>query len=460
MKTGVVTLTMKQLKRLDIVKKAIAGFITVKEAAEKLGLSERQVQRLKRKVEENDAAALVHKNTLRKPSHALSDEIKAKILEIRQKAGYEASNFKHFQELLEVNYGIKVSYSALYRLLASEGIKSPKTRRRFKAHRRRKRRSEAGSLVQMDASPYDWLSTGTMMELHGAIDDATGQVTGLYLCRNECMLGYHEVMRRMIGAYGVPEAVYADRHTIFRSPNADKKERLDSPKGTAVNETQFGRAMTELGIQIIAARSPQAKGRIERLWQTLQSRLPVEFAINGIKDIEEANRFLEHYIYSFNSEFAVEAEEPESAFMPLDERVNLDSILCVKEERILDHGHVFSYCGKRLQLVENEYITYLPAKVKITVMASPRIGIKAAYKNIVFDTKAAPPKEAKAKPEIKQVEKTPDIVKRKTEPFVPKDGLPWRPGLESYKECMEIVQSIFCKPYSRRAETVPEDKSA
>jgi len=97
MKTGVVTLTMGQLNRLVIVKQAIAGFITVKEAAEKLGLSERQVQRLKRKVEEDDAAALVHKNTLRKPSHALPDELKEKILEIRQQAGYEASNFKHFQ---------------------------------------------------------------------------------------------------------------------------------------------------------------------------------------------------------------------------------------------------------------------------------------------------------------------------------------------------------------------------
>jgi len=458
MNTGVVTITMKQLKRLDIVKKAIAGFITVKDAAEKLGLSERQVQRLKRKVEQEDAAALVHKNTLRKPSHTIPEEVRTKILEIRQRSGYKVSNFKHFQELLEVNHGIKISYSALYRMLVAEGIKSPMTRRRFKVHRRRKRRSEAGSLVQMDASPYDWLNTGSMLELHGAIDDATGQVTGLYLCRNECMLGYHEVMRRMIGSYGVPEAVYADRHTIFRSPTADKKGQADNPKGTAVNETQFGRAMTELGIQVIAARSPQAKGRIERLWGTLQSRLPVEFAINGIKDIEEANKFLKRYIYTFNSEFAVEAEEAESAFMPLDERLVLDNILCVKDERILDHGHVFSYGGKRLQLVENEYAAYLPAKARITVMASPRIGIKVAYKNIVFETKAAPPKDTKTKPEKDQVEKL--IPKQKPEPFVPKDGLPWKPGLESYKECMEIVQTIFCKAYSRRSNSIHENKSA
>lgn len=450
---------MEQLKRLDVVKKAIAGFITVKEAAEKLGLSERQVQRLKRKVGEEDAVALVHKNTLRKPSHAMTEEVRVKILEIRQRAGYKASNFNHFQELLEVNHGIKVSYSALYRILSAEGIKSPKTRRRFKVHRRRKRRSEAGSLVQMDASPYDWLNIGKSLELHGAIDDATGQVTGLYMCRNECMLGYHEVMRRMIGSFGVSEAVYADRHTIFRSPNADKREQLDRPKGTAANETQFGRAMTELGIQVIAARSPQAKGRIERLWGTLQSRLPVEFAIHGITEIEEANKFLESYVYAFNSEFGVDADEAESAFQPLDERLNLDNILCVKETRVLDHGHVFSYGGKRLQLMESEYTAYLPPKAKVTVMASPRIGIRAAYKNIVFETKAAPPKGTKEKPEKLHTEdeKTLNRVKQKAEPFVPQDGLPWKPGLENYHECMEIVQEIFCKGYSHRATKVAEN---
>ncbi|NLM08805.1 MAG: ISNCY family transposase [Clostridiales Family XIII bacterium] len=456
--TGAVTLTMKQLRRLDVVKKSIAGFITVKEAAEKLGLSERQVQRLKRKVEKEDAAALVHKNTLRKPSHAIPEEVKEKILKIRERPGYNASNFRHFQELLEEHHMVKISYSALYRLLVSEGIKSPKTRRRFKPHRRRKRKSQAGSLIQIDASPFDWLSTGIMLALHGAIDDATGQVTGLYLCRNECLIGYHEVLRRTINAFGVPEAAYTDKHTIFRSPNEDKRKREDTPKGTSINETQFGRAMRELGVQIITARSPQAKGRIERLWETLQSRLPVEFAIRGITDIEEANKFLESYIYAINSEFAVEPEDGESAFLPLDERLNLDYILCVKEERILDHGQVFSYKGKRLQIVQNDYSAYLPPKAKITVMVSPWIGIKAAYKNIIFETRVAPPKGTKGKPEKPREEKAKAPVnygKHKTEPFVPKDGLPWRPGLESYRECKEIVEDIFFKPYSNKRPKGP-----
>ena len=319
METGVISLSREQLNRLDTINKANAGFITVKEASETLGISERQVQRLKREVKENGPAALIHKNTNRKPTHTLTEAVKAKILKIRSKAGYKDANFKHFQELLAVNEGIEISYSALHHLLTEDGQKSPKKRRRFKPHRRRKRREQAGGLVQVDASPYDWLGDGVTLNLHGGIDDATSQVTGLYLCKNECMLGYHEVMRRTISVFGVPDSIYADRHTIFRSPNADKAKANDAPPGMKVNETQFGRAMSELGIKIIAARSPQAKGRIERLWETLQSRLPVEFEIRGIKDVDAANVFLSSYIYALNSEFAIEPEDRDSAFLPLDE---------------------------------------------------------------------------------------------------------------------------------------------
>ena len=214
--------------------------------------------------------------------------------------------------------------------------------------------------------------------MHGTIDDATGQITGLYMCKNECMLGYFEVMHRMVEVFGIPDSIYADRHTIFRSPNADKAKAADAPPGIKANETQFGRALSELGVQIIAARSPQAKGRIERLWGTLQSRLPVEFEIRGIKDIDTANEFLKNYIFAYNSEFAVEAEENDSAFLPLKEGLILDHILCVKEQRKLHSGHEFSYAGKQFQLEDSPYISWLPPKPTITIMISPYFGIKAS----------------------------------------------------------------------------------
>jgi len=448
MKTGVISLTKEQHERLDVINKANAGFITVKEAGEKLGISERQVKRLKKEVREKGPAAIIHKNTNRAPAHAFSEEAKRKILEIRNKPGYKDSNFTHFQELLETRHNVTVSYSSLYNILTEKEIKSPMKRRRFKIHRRRKRRAQAGSLVQTDASSHDWFGTGESLALHGAIDDATGQITGLYLCQNECMLGYYEVIRRMIEVYGVPEAMYADRHTIFRSPNADKAKAIDAPAGIKVNETQLGRALSELRMQIIAARSPQAKGRVERLWRTLQSRLPVEFAILGINDVDTANEFLKNYIYAFNSEFAVEPEDIDNAFLPLDEGVILDHVLCVKEERLLDSGHVFSYGGKRFQIEDAPYVSWLPPKAKITVMVSPRIGIKAGYLKYVFDTKPAPiRKPIKQTPATKSEPVNPSVY-RSENAWTPKDGLPWKPGLPSYREMLEIVNNIFNKPYS------------
>ena len=438
---------MEQLRRHTTIEKANAGYITVREAAEALGISERQVQRLKKGVREQGPAAIISRKTMIKPKHALPDNLREQILQIRSKPGFKDSNIKHFQELLEVHHSIKISYSALYRLLASEGIKSPMKRRRFKPHRRRKRRPQAGSLVQIDASSYDWFGIGTNYTLHGAIDDATGQVTGLFMCKNECMLGHFEVMRRMISIFGVPDAVYADRHTIFRSPNADKAKREDTPAEIRVNETQFGRALSELRIQIIAARSPQAKGRIERLWGTLQSRLPVELEIAGIKDIETANEFLADYIFSLNSEFAVEPIDYDSAFLPLDEAKNLDYILCVKEERILDRGQVFSYKGRSYQIAKSPYSSYIPIKAKVTVMVSPRIGIAVGYRNHVFTTLLTQKRKTVA-------ENEPEVVTPSTRTY--KAGMPfsfavesaWLPGTPSYSETLEIITEIFNRPYS------------
>jgi len=456
MKMGVISLTREQHDRNVTIEKANAGFITVKEAAEHLGISERQVQRLKKGVKENGPAALIHKNTNRLPSNTISKKTKARILEIRTKPGYKDANFNHFLELLAVNHKINISYSSLYRILTADGQKSPKKRRRFKQHRKRKKREYAGSLVQIDASPYDWLNIGINLNLHGAIDDATSQATGLYLCKNKCMLGHFEVVRRMIGVFGIPEAMYADRHTIFRSPTVDKAKAVDAPPNMKVNETQFGRALSELGTRIIAARSPQAKGRIERLWGTLQSRLPVEFEIRGIKDIDTANEFLKHYIFAINSEFAVEPEESESLFLPLEEGIVLDHILCVKETRKLDDGQVFSYGGKKYQIEESDYLSWIPPKAEITVLVSPYFGIRAMYKNIVFETK--PIKNKKVAPVIEVASKPLVNTRyfRSETAFSPNDGLQHRLCFPSYLEVFEVVQEIFERPCIKTKSKVPD----
>ena len=445
MKTDVVTLSRKQLDRLDIINRANAGFITVSEAASVLGLSERQVKRLKKDVRQFGPAALVHKNSLRKPSCAIPEDIVSKIVALKKSTTYANANFNHFRELLLEHHCIKISYSSLYSLLTFNGLKSPKTRRRFKPHRRRKRKKQAGLLLQVDASPFAWFGGRVKYSLHGAVDDATGQITALYMCKNECMLGYFEILRTTISNFGVPVSLYTDRHSIFRSPVADKISIEDQLAGVSVNHTQFGRAISELGITLIPARSAQAKGRIERLWETLQSRLPVEFAVHNIKNMDEANNFLASYISKFNQLFAVDPESSESAFRPVSAGLNIDYSLCIKEQRSVDSGGVFSYYNKCFKIVDSSYSTIIPPHAKVTVLASPYLGIKVLYKNLICDVvrfikpkKAAPaPKESK--PRV---------------PVTPAASHCWRKSMpknsiEEYdKEILTMLSDIFQKGYA------------
>lgn len=441
MKEEAIKLTKAQLNTLDVINKALAGFITVAEAAEALNLSERQVQRLKKKVREEGAAALIHKNSLRTPSHAISQAVADSIVSLKQSAPYSAANFSHFRELLSEFHGIELSYSALYSILTEAGIKSPKTRRRFKPHRRRKRRPQAGLLLQVDATPFAWFQgDAKKYALHGAIDDATGQITGLYLCKNECMYGYFQMLRRTIENFGCPVSLYADRHTIFQSPNAEKA-RFDS--SIKANDTQFGRALKELFIELIPARSAQAKGRIERLWDTLQSRLPVEFAIRNITTIDAANEFLAHYLYVFNSQFAVEPVSCENMFFRPEPGTNLDYILCVKEQRTVDTGGVLSYGGKSFKVVENVYSGIIPPNAKVTVLANPDFGLKIEYRKILFDVLHYLPPKRKPAPK-----KDPVPPKSVPDSHYFKYGQSLAPKLlftESDAEIISMLEEMFLK---------------
>jgi transposase len=439
-----ITMSKKQLTRFDILSKTNAGFITVREASEALGLSERQVKRLKKKVRNSGADGVVHGNSGKPPSNRMSDDRKAEILRLWRRPEHAGCNFAHFREILGREHGIAISYGSLYAIMEAEGIKSPNTKRRRKPHRRRKRRAQAGLLLQTDATPYAWFQGDKgRYALHGAIDDATSQITGLFMTKNECLLGYFETFRRTVLNFGIPVSAYADRHTIFQSPNA-KKHEIDA--SVPMNDTQFGRCLKELGVTLIAARSPQAKGRVERLWETLQSRLPVEFAICGIKTVEEANAFLETYIYEFNANFAVEPEDAQNAFRKIEGNENVDHILCIKETRIIDAGGVFSYGGKSFKIIDiNEP---LKAKTRIDVLIGPRIGVMATYRGKVFECLPfVPPKRKKAA--------TPDKAKEPRKPSTPSPEHEWRTGRpesvitfsdrryesdEAYRETVRLVE--------------------
>lgn len=338
-------LTREELKKVLVVEKILEGHMTNTEGAATLGLTVRQVIRLKKKYQtEGGAQALVHGNRGRKPKHALSDEVKNQAAELYI-AKYHGSNNCHFAELLEEHESIHLSYSSVRRILLSKGIRQAKQRRRSKVHQPRQRKPQAGMLWQIDATPYAWLEDrAPAFTLHAAIDDATGTVVGAVFRPSECREGYSLVMQQGIRKYGVPLGLYSDRHTIFRSPN-EKLTVEQELAGETKPLSHFGKAMAELHIEHIKAITPQAKGRIERLWVTFQDRLVIELRLLGIKTMEEANAALPKLLEKHNCKFAVKPKETESAYMPLDPSINLDHVFTTREYRQLGYGNTLSYNG-------------------------------------------------------------------------------------------------------------------
>jgi len=380
-------LSQKRLKHAHILDRLVSDSnFTIAQAAEAMGLSERHVKRLKGEYKRNGIDALVHKNIGKTPAHALSEELRQKIIDLKSSKLFEKANFSHFKEIIARDkFGINLSYSALHGVLTSAGIKSPKTRRPAKKHRRRKRKAYEGLMLQIDASPFDWLNNGQDYSLHGAIDDATGKIVALYICKNECLQGYFEMMRQVIRNNGIPVSLYADRHTIFLSPKDGKLSIEEQLQGVQVKDTQFGRAIKQLGITLIKARSAQAKGRIERLWETLQSRLPIEFALENITTVDAANDFLRTYIDQYNSLFAGEADQIELAYREASPALNIDNILCIIEKRTFDNGGVFSFYNRSFKITPNRQDSVLPYRGKIDVLVSPTFGVRAAFAGIVYD---------------------------------------------------------------------------
>jgi transposase len=426
-------MTKKELVRVHVIKSLIEDKMTSRDAAEVLNLSERQIKRLKAGVKKDGEVFVIHKNRGRKPKHTIPGEIREEIVFLARNK-YKGVNYTHLSELLREREGMTISQSSVSRILKAKGIESPRKHRPPKPHRTRERKPQEGFLLQMDASPYEWIP-GIKCSLHGAIDDARGNITGLYFCENECLNGYFEVKRQTILEYGIPVSIYVDQHTIFKAPSNTKFTIDDELEGKTFAYTQFSRAMQELSIGMIYACSPQAKGRIERLWETLQDRLVLELRLAGIKSIKEANAFLPGFIKRFNARFAVVPLEPQSAYRPLEKHINIDDILCRKEIRKASQGSTFSFGGQTYQLSKNNQVISIPNKATITVLTSPRFGMRAEYKGGVYQVrKTVRPARVIAKK---------DRVKR----FIKiKDDHPWKNGVEhfTYEESdRELVAAIY-----------------
>lgn len=325
-------MSSREQRRALVLSRLMAGEMGLPEAARLLGLHERSIRRLRARMERDGPVGLVHGNRGRPSPRRLSETTRAKVLELSTEA-YADVNDTHLSELFAEREDISIGRSSLQRLLRAAGRPSPRRRRAPRHRSRRERMAREGMLLQTDGSQHDWLGDrGPRLTLVGYIDDATGRVTGATFREQEDSAGYLEALAATVGRHGVPGAIYHDRAGIFE-PREKTPLTLEEQLIDARIPTQLGRAFAELGIGSIAARSPQAKGRIERLWGTLQDRLVPELRLAGVDDRAGANAFLARYLRRHNDRFMVAAADPETAWRAMPKGSRIDRVCCFKYRR-------------------------------------------------------------------------------------------------------------------------------
>jgi transposase len=360
-----VTLTKKEQTRVTVLTEVTAGRLTAQEAAGLLGISVRQLRRLLAGYRSQGVAALAHGNRGRSPAHTIDAATRERVRDLAQ-TRYAGCNQHHLTDLLQEREGIALSRSTVRRILSEGGIRSPRTHR-VPAHRtRRERYPQEGMLLQMDGSPHAWLEErGPRLCLLAAIDDATGTVPAAVFREQEDAHGYLLLLQQLISSYGRPLAVYHDRHSIFLPPT-HQKQTLEEQLAGIAPATQVSRALAELGIRSIAAHSPQAKGRIERLFGTLQDRLLVELRLAGATSCQQANQLLPSFLPRFNAQFGVPAREPGRAYRALEAGCDLAAICCFKYERVVAADNTVRLGEHRIQLAPGPgRMSYAKARVAI-----------------------------------------------------------------------------------------------
>jgi len=344
------TLTQKEQARLQTLNLVLEKQMGVGEAAYLLGLSKRHVWRILAAYRREGAAVLGHGNRGRRPANAIPEELKQRVT-ILARTRYADFNHTHMTEMLEEREGVTLARSTVRQILAGAGLTSPRHRRQPRHRCRRERMSQDGMLLQMDGSYHDWLEgRGPWLTLLFAIDDATGTVPYALFNKRENSHGYFMLLEGIIQRRGVPLAVYTDRHAVFQSRDSAPK----GGKGQVVVEqqrTQVGRALLELGVSPIFARSPQAKGRIERAAGTFQDRLVSELRLADACTMEEANRVLVDFLPRFNERFSVSPSQTISAYRPLDPELDMAAILCFKHHRKVARDNTVKYKWRTLQLL-------------------------------------------------------------------------------------------------------------
>jgi len=404
----------KELKKLHIVRKFIEKQIKQTEASKVLGISTRQVRRIAARLKAEGDSSIAHRLRGKKSNNATSESVRQKVVTLYKKNYWDFGPTLASEKLSQVD-GIKVSKETLRSWLISEGLLTKRRKPRY--HRKwRERKPHFGQMVQMDGSEHDWFEDrGGRATLMGYIDDATNTVFARFYSY-EGVIPAMDSFIRYIDRYGLPASIYFDRHTTYKSSG---KPTIEDQLLAKVPLSQFARALDEMGVRFIYAYSPQAKGRIERLFGTFQDRVIKKMRLAGVCNIVEGNNFLDYYLPIFNNRFSIPPAEESNMHGPVPKDIDLKSIFSIREERILRNDFTISYKTNLYQILDNIY-----AK-KVTVEERLDENIYITYKG----------KDLR----YKRIEKRPIIRKEKVlkerRAYIPPPDHPWKrnkPGVWSY----------------------------
>jgi len=410
-----IRMTKKELNRIKVLILIEEGKLTIKKGSEALSLSIRQTHRLRRRYKEGGEKSLAHQARGRKSNRGLKEEIKDQLTGLLHQK-YADFGPTLAAEKISKELKMSISREAIRRIQIEEGLWKPKRRKERKYHPRRCRRSKSGDLIQIDGSEHDWLEgRGNRMTLIIFIDDATSKIQVARFVDAETTSHYMSLTKDYIELYGLPKQAYSDKHSIFRHTN--KKTRGEGKL------TNFGQALKDLEIELICANSPQAKGRVERSFGTLQDRLVKEMRLANIETIEEANNFLRSYIKEHNRRFSVKPNEEEDGHRKLKESKEINKILSFRERRKVAKDLSFQYKNAMYQIVNPPYVNRLQNQT---------IELRETLDNeLIVTTKEGRSLEVKRYNEYREEQKTvgykelavlwPDQAKRK-----PSRRHPWR----------------------------------
>lgn len=422
--------TMCDIQRYKVLIEVIEKKLTAVEASELLSLSYRHTLRLKDKVKTERFEGLLRKTPPRPPNKKITDEVVDEILRLRREAYYDF-NIAHLKDKLEENHHIYLCYESLRQILIKHKEHSPRKKRIV--HRQRRRMPKAGMLVQMDSSQHQWLEhIPEKWWLIAMIDDATNEVPYARFFPQDTLFANMHVMRRFIEIKGLFMSLYADRASHFKTTRHGGLHYLVQEEQ---GDTQIQRALEELGITLISAHSPQAKGRIEVTFRLFQDRLIKEMRLAGINTYDEANRFLlEKFLPWYNLRYTHEAE---SVYIPLPEGRNLDLIFCIKTQRTVNNDSTISFNGQIIQIPPSDKkLNLARRKVDVCLLEDNRVFIlyegKVIASSILSEEGKALQHEKKQKEILNKRMYIPLQLRSKQKPiYTPPANHPWRKKIEN-----------------------------